>query len=724
MKLSTGKLNQAIERLSSGYKINSAKDNAANYYIASSMESKLSAYQIAEDNIAQGLDMITTASDTLTELEDKLNRLKALQTQVMNGGYGGASLKSINAEANAILNEIDRLHKTTEYNGINLFDSVPKKTADFQAPTLNAKGFIADIEYVDTKDMTRLSEVVDKNKALADGSYAICDLNDLLTLVEMSKNGYISKNDIIVLGADIDLKEYCEANIDNGGWTPISKFKGTFNGNGHTISNLKINRSDLEYYGLFTYLGGATVKNLRLENVDVVGLNYVGGLAGKTESNAIIENISVTGAVQGIGNVGGLVGCIVQSKCANLYSGAIAKGEKVVGGLAGGIDFKTELFNSFSTGDVYGLASSGQKIGGFAGGIASSKIIENIYATGNVYAPNSYSVGGLIGHLSYTPVKNCYSTGDVVASSSVGGIVGTTHSSSASVATITNAFASGTVNSKGSTAGGIVGNLYGTVENCTFKGDLLAKSFYSGGIAGSTGGSNTTIKNCSFEGTAKFYSTNCTGLIAGYISASASTDTIISDCQVVSVVEGMSRVFGATSNTAFNLTVENCTYNSYYEELGIPIISVNSNVNYTSKNINASDFTNKVGLQVGTAGGESGSISVTTSFMMKDLGKLMNIGLDLETDYLSTIDSYLSLISEKQVEFGATENRLMSALDSILANVVGLASSHSTIRDADMAELSSTYIQQQILQDASATMMAMSRNLRAESLIGIIQSLS
>jgi flagellin len=110
--------------------------------------------------------------------------------------------------------------------------------------------------------------------------------------------------------------------------------------------------------------------------------------------------------------------------------------------------------------------------------------------------------------------------------------------------------------------------------------------------------------------------------------------------------------------------------------------------------------------------------------MMRDLGKLMNIGLDLETDYLSTIDSYLSLISEKQVEFGATENRLMSALDSISANVVGLASSHSTIRDADMAEVSSTYIQQQILQDASATMMAMSRSLRAESLLGIIQSLS
>ena len=664
--------------------------------------------------------MLAIGSDTLTELEDKLNRLKALQIQVMNGGYGGASLKSINAEANAILKEIERLHKTTEYNGINLFDSVPKKTADFQAPTLNGKGFIADIEYVDTKDMTRLSEVVDKNKALADGSYAICDLNDLLTLVEMSKNGYISKNDIIVLGADIDLKEFCES---NGGWTPISGFKGTFNGNGHTISNLKINRSDADYQGLFGSLSGATIRNLKLEDVDVIGQNYVGGLAGSIASSPTIENISVTGTVQGIEKVGGLAGNMGVTCATNLYSGVTTKGEKTVGGLVGYIGAK-QLSNSFSTGDVYGIAATGGlEIGGFVGHLRTSKA-ENIYAAGNVHAPNSGNVGGVIGNNYYSQVKNCYSTGDIVGSFVVGGIVGNVYSSSDAVATISNAFASGTVNGKSSNVGGIAGSLYGTLENCTFKGDFLAEGVYSAGIVGMLSGSNTTIKNCSFEGTAKFYKTNGTGLIAGYIAASASSNALISDCQVVSIVEGMPRVFGTTNGTAFNLTVENCTYNSYYDELGIPIISVNSNVNYTGNNIKASDFTNKVGLQVGTAGGESGSISVTTSFMMKDLGKLMNIGLDLETDYLSTIDSYLSLISERQVEFGATENRLMSALDSISANVVGLASSHSTIRDADMADLGSSYIKQQILQDASVILMSTSQNIKVESVLGLLQGLN
>ena len=665
--------------------------------------------------------MLAIGSDTLTELEDKLNRLKALQIQVMNGGYGGASLKSINAEANAILKEIERLHKTTEYNGINLFDSVPKKTADFSAPILNGKGFIADIEYVDTKGMTRLSEVVDKNKALADGSYAVCDLNDLLTLVEMSNNGYISKNDIIVLGADIDLKEYCEANIDNGGWTPISsKFKGTFNGNGHTISNMKINKPDTEYRGFFSALNGATVKNLKLENVDVVGLNYVGGLVGKADFGAIIENSSVSGSVQGIEFVGGVAGVFNSSNGTNIHSAVTTRGEKQVGGFAGQMHGNT-ISNSFSTGNVYGTGA-GADIGGFVGFLSSNKKAENIYATGNVYAQDSGAVGGLIGRNYYSTVKNCYSTGDVVGKSAVGGIVGNTYSSSGSVATINNAFASGTVNGKGSNVGGIAGNLFGTLENCTFKGEVQEGGIRKGGVIGSIIG-KASVKNCSMEGSGNF-NNNQNGVLIGNIGSNTAVEVNITDCQVLSEVENPRAVLFGNASGPITVNISNCVYNQVYDELGTFIYRFENNATVNSENNRASDFTNKVGLQVGTAGGESGSISLTTSFMMKDLGKLMNIGLDLETDYLSMIDSYLSLISERQVEFGATENRLMSALDSISANVVGLASSHSTIRDADMADLSSSYIKQQILQDASVILMSTSQNIKVESVLGLLQGLN
>ena len=58
MKTSTNKLNEAIERMSTGYKINHAKDNAANYSISTNMTTRMSAYQVAEDNVAMGMDLI------------------------------------------------------------------------------------------------------------------------------------------------------------------------------------------------------------------------------------------------------------------------------------------------------------------------------------------------------------------------------------------------------------------------------------------------------------------------------------------------------------------------------------------------------------------------------------------------------------------------------------------------------------------------------------------
>mgnify|MGYP003301847065 FL=1 len=63
-------------------------------------------------------------------------------------------------------------------------------------------------------------------------------------------------------------------------------------------------------------------------------------------------------------------------------------------------------------------------------------------------------------------------------------------------------------------------------------------------------------------------------------------------------------------------------------------------------------------------------------------------------------------MSEKATQLGAIQNRLDSALESIEVNINNLTSSRSTIRDADIAEVSSQYIQQQILQQASATLMA------------------
>ena len=103
---STLGLNQAIERMTTGFKINGAKDNAAGYSIATNMSTKISAYQVAEDNAMMGLSMLNTASESLNTMSKITTRLRSLAMQIQNGTYGSSSVEAINTEAVSLINEL------------------------------------------------------------------------------------------------------------------------------------------------------------------------------------------------------------------------------------------------------------------------------------------------------------------------------------------------------------------------------------------------------------------------------------------------------------------------------------------------------------------------------------------------------------------------------------------------------------------------------------------
>ena len=112
-----------------------------------------------------------------------------------------------------------------------------------------------------------------------------------------------------------------------------------------------------------------------------------------------------------------------------------------------------------------------------------------------------------------------------------------------------------------------------------------------------------------------------------------------------------------------------------------------------------------INLQVGTSASPDSSIQVDVSFKLADLRSVRGLGID-GNDYLEKIDKILEQISERQVHFGAVQNRLESVIDEIEIKYDNLVASRSTLRDADIATVSAQYIQQQILQQASATLLA------------------
>lgn len=118
----TNSLNKAIERMTTGYKINHAGDNAAGYSIAKNWEVQLSSLDVAADNAAMGSDMMTTLEDNYSLISSHLERVRDLTEQAANGTYGTDSLTAIRAEISSRLDEVDRIAANCEYNGKKLMN--------------------------------------------------------------------------------------------------------------------------------------------------------------------------------------------------------------------------------------------------------------------------------------------------------------------------------------------------------------------------------------------------------------------------------------------------------------------------------------------------------------------------------------------------------------------------------------------------------------------------
>ena len=385
LKKSTNALNTAIERMTTGFKINRAGDNAANYSISTNMSTEISAYQVAEDNANIGLEMLNTASNSLSLIDNALSRLRALAIQASNDTYGGQSLEAINSEANALIDEIEREYNSAEYNGIKLFqNSETSPSGGITADLINP------VQQRDVSGMTALKDV-DSNTTISSGTYSISSAEELAKLAEMTNAGRVTGGEF-VLGADIDLSGY----RSNGGWTPIgvpmgtsyNSFDGIFDGNGYVVSNLYINRPAGGYQGLFGVSVNGTFKNIALENVDITESAYSGGLLGVAgyqvgvSSNVTISNSYVTGTVtaQQYG-AGGLVGGAAVSHLTitdSYFTGNVATQGSRAGGLVGG----GEGADLTITGS-YVLGQSDNLDGIFVGGIASStfEISDSYYSS-------------------------------------------------------------------------------------------------------------------------------------------------------------------------------------------------------------------------------------------------------------------------------------------------------------------------------------------------------
>ena len=123
--------NQALERLSSGLRINSAKDDAAGLAISTRFQSQISGLNVAQRNANDGISLAQTAEGALDETTNILQRVRELSVQSANSSNNASDRQALQDEVNQLVSELDRIATTTNFNGQNLLDGT-FGTAKFQ----------------------------------------------------------------------------------------------------------------------------------------------------------------------------------------------------------------------------------------------------------------------------------------------------------------------------------------------------------------------------------------------------------------------------------------------------------------------------------------------------------------------------------------------------------------------------------------------------------------
>ncbi len=393
------------------------------------------------------------------------------------------------------------------------------------------------------------------DSATETAAYEISTAKQLAGLAKLVNEGTSFAGKTVTLTADIDL--------GNASWTPIgvgskgtsltaptSPFRGTFDGAGHTVSNLKVDCSSTGYVGLFGQVGaGATLKNLSIRNADVLGGDsYAGALAGDAYKAKAIESCSVAGTVSvrtddayGL-NIGGLLGRAFQVETSTGRTGGGAggtvagAGNQSIGGLLGLASKVTEIEGCAVKGGEINV--SGQvSVGGLIGNTISFEgfpltLSDCSVEGGNIHVSSTQTpseaptsavkvyAGGLVGLASFSGTgtsknqtfRDCSVKGAQVAvsgsatwegadfSACVGGLVGDSPSAILETCEVR---ATATVSaSAAQNVGGLAGRAYCGIAGCTVAGDtidLTSTDWCVGGIVGLSVTSGY-VRGCTVEG--------------------------------------------------------------------------------------------------------------------------------------------------------------------------------------------------------------------------------
>lgn len=159
--ISESAMSKSLERLSSGFRINRAADDAAGLSISSNMRAELASLRVASRNASQASSMLQVAEGAMDQINNMLTRLKELATQASSANITATDREKINDEATKLTDEIDRIASSTKYNGTALIDGTFGSVASGLASTTSGIAAASAIEVSGVVDSTATYTITD-----------------------------------------------------------------------------------------------------------------------------------------------------------------------------------------------------------------------------------------------------------------------------------------------------------------------------------------------------------------------------------------------------------------------------------------------------------------------------------------------------------------------------------------------------------------------------------
>lgn len=204
-------LNESVKRLSTGFKINSAKDDAAGYFVASKIDTQIRGLNIVGQSVQIAGNMLDTASGDLNSINNQLKEIRDLTVQFSSTIYGSYEREAIRAEVQQRVDEINRIASASNFNGVNLLDGSAKDLriqvgtgSDEAANSITVSDVFEEADAEGINLIGGSGQYSSVNDALADSLSAARFLDDIDTAIDdvtsriASAGAYGSRLDSVV----------------------------------------------------------------------------------------------------------------------------------------------------------------------------------------------------------------------------------------------------------------------------------------------------------------------------------------------------------------------------------------------------------------------------------------------------------------------------------------------------------------------------------------------